>query len=91
MALFGWDRFNATLSVNSRPLTAAEIEDEVKRYEAYYKNFGVEQAIRPTLSFVVAPDALQTDFSNLQRWYEMEAGEEFGKFHLYKVRLKPSN
>ncbi|HXG82414.1 MAG TPA: hypothetical protein VNI84_00160 [Pyrinomonadaceae bacterium] len=91
MALFGWDRFNATLSVNSRPLTGGEIEEEVGRYDAYYKNFGFGQAIRPTLSFVVVPNTLQTNFSNLKRWYEMDAGEEFGKFRLYKVRLKPAN
>jgi hypothetical protein len=91
MALFGWDRFNATLSVNSRPLTAAEIEEEVERYDDYYKNFGVEQAARPTLSFVVAPNSLQTDFSNLRRWYEIGAGETVGKFTLYKVKLKSAN
>lgn len=90
MALFGWDRFNATLSVNSRPLTSGEIEDEVKRYDAYYKNFGFGQAIQPTLSFVVAPNTLPKDFSNLRQWYEMEEGEEFEKFTLYRVKLKPA-
>jgi len=89
MALFGWDRFNATLSVNSRPLTAAEIEEEVARYDAYYKNFGVEQARRPPLSFVVAPDTTPIGFSNLKQWYEMDAGEDFGRFTLYRVKLKP--
>jgi hypothetical protein len=91
MALFGWDRFNATLSVNSRPLTAAEIEEEVARYDNYYKNFGFEQAARPTISFVVAPNSLQTNFSNLRRWYEISAGETYGKFTLYKVKLKSAN
>ena len=88
MALFGWDRFNSTLSVNSRPLTTREIDEEVARYDAYYKNFGAAQAARPALSFVVAPDTLQTDFSNLKRWYEIDAGERHGKFTLYRVKLK---
>ncbi len=91
MALFGWDRFNATLSVNSRPLTAAEIEEEVERYDNYYKSFGFEQARRPTISFVVAPNTPENDFTNLKLWYEMDAGEDFGKFTLYKVRLKAAN
>ncbi len=91
MALFGWDRFNATLSVNSRPLTAAEIEAEVARYDNYYKNFNLEQATRPTLSFVVAPNSAPPDFSNLRRWYELGAGEIHGAYTLYKVKLKIIN
>ncbi|MDQ6785963.1 MAG: hypothetical protein M3033_03985 [Acidobacteriota bacterium] len=90
MALFGWDRFNATLSVNSRPLTTPEIEEEVTRFDEYYKNFGIEQAKRPTLSFVVAPNSFPPDFYNLRRWYEIGTGETYGKFTLYKVRLKNS-
>ncbi len=88
MALFGWDRFNATLSVNSRPLTTAEIEAEVARYDDYYKNFNTEQATRPALSFVVAPNDSQPEFENLKRWYETDAGETIGKFTLYRVKLK---
>ncbi len=91
MALFGWDRFNANLSVNSRPLTGGEIAEEVARYDAYYKNFSFEQASRPPLSFVVAPNNSRKDFLNLKRWYEMDAGENFGKFTLYKVKLKSAS
>jgi hypothetical protein len=91
MALFGWDRFNATLSVNSRPLTVGEIEEEVVRYDNYYKNFSFAQAARPTLSFVVAPNDLSPDFFNLKRWYEIDEGEVYGKFTLYKVKLKTPN
>ena len=91
MALFGWDRFNATLSVNSRPLTLGEIEEEVKRYDNYYKNFSFEQARRPALSFVVAPNDLPNEFANLKRWYETDAGETVGEFTLYRVRLKSGN
>lgn len=91
MALFGWDRFNATLSVNSRPLTAAEIEAEAVRYADYYANFGFAQATHPTLSYVVAPSAAATNFTNLRRWYELGKGEDFGAFTLYKVKLKSVN
>ena len=91
IALFGWDRFNATLSVNFRPLTAAEIEAEVAQYDNYYKNFSLEQATRPTLSFVVAPNSVSPDFSNLRRWYEIDAGENYGAYTLYEVKLKTIN
>jgi hypothetical protein len=91
MALFGWDRFNATLSVNARPLTVGEVEQEVRRYDNYYKNFSFEQASRPTLSFAVVPNNLNLDLSNLERWYELGAGENFGAYTLYKLQLKPIN
>lgn len=91
MALFGWDRFNATLSVNSRPLTVGELEAEIARYDNYYKNFSLEQATNPTLSYVVAPNSMPSDFSNLRRWYELDAGENFGAYTLYKVELKTVN
>lgn len=88
MALFGWDRFNATLSVNSRPLTVNEIEAEVARFDNYYKNFSFKQARHPELSFVIVPNHLSPDFTNLTRWYEIDTSETYGKFTLYKVRLK---
>jgi len=91
MALFGWERFNATLSVNARPLTVGEVEQEVRRYDNYYKNFSFEQALRPTLSFVVVPNNLNLDLSNLERWYELGAGDNFGAYTLYTVRLKNVN
>jgi hypothetical protein len=91
MALFGWDRFNATLSVNSRPLTVGEIEAEVARYDNYYKNFSLEQATHPTLSLVAAPNSASLDFTNLRRWYELDAGENHGLYTLYKVSLKTTS
>lgn len=91
MALFGWDRFNATLSVNARPLTNGEVEEEVRRYEAFYNNFSLAQAATPMLSFVVVPKAGVWNLENLQRWYDIEEGEDFGKYTFHKVKLKFAN
>ncbi len=91
MALFGWDRFNPTLSVNAHPLTVGEVEEEVRRYDVFYRNFRFAQASAPPLSFIVVPDDANLDLSNLMRWYEMDAGEDFGKFKLHKVKLKAGN
>jgi hypothetical protein len=88
MALFGWDRFNARLSANARPLTLGEIEEEVRRYDAFYKNYSHADASQPTLSYVIVMSNLNTDLSNLERWYQLEAGENLGAYTLYKVQLK---
>ena len=88
MALFGWDRFNARLSVNAKPLTKREIEEEVQRYDDYTKNFSFKQASNPTLSYAVFPTGKEIDLSNLERWYEIDEGENFGKYTLYKLKLK---
>jgi hypothetical protein len=88
MALFGWDRFNSRLSVNYRPLKTGEIEEEVKRYDDYYKNFSLREASLPVISFVVVPNEMNLNLSNLQLWYELSEGENFGKYTLYKAKLK---
>lgn len=88
MALFGWDRFNPTLSVNYRPLTAGEIEAEVQKYKEFTENFDYRLAASPTLSYVVVPSKMNVNFSNLQKWYEIIESEQFGAYTLYKVQLK---
>lgn len=88
MALFGWDRFNARLSVNARPLTAPEIEEEVQRYKTFYENFGPDQAADPKLSFLVMPNRADIDLSNVQTWYDLGPGEDLGAFTLYRLSLK---
>ena len=85
MALFGWDRFNANLSVNYRPLTKPEVEAEVQKYKAYIENFSAEQAKLFPLKFAVAKLDNQPDYENLDKWYRRDSGEVFGEFVLYKL------
>lgn len=89
MALFGWDRFNPNLSVNYRPLKVFELEEEVQRYKKFTEDFSFTEASEPLISFVVVPKELNLDLSNLKNWYELGAGEDFGKYTLYKTKLKP--
>jgi hypothetical protein len=88
MALFGWDRFNANLSVNYRPLTKGEVEAEVQRYKVYIENFSAEQAKLFPLKFAVAKLDNQPDYENLDKWYRRDSGEVFGEFILYKLTPK---
>ena len=88
MALFGWDRFNANLSVNYRPLTKPEIEAEVQRYKAYIENFSSEQAKLFPLKFAVAKKDNEPDFENLDKWYQRDSGEFYDDFVLYGLVAK---
>ena len=62
--------------------------DELRRYAAYYHSFNRERAAHPTLSYVVTSARLNTNLSNLDRWYERDNGERFGDYTLYRVKLR---
>lgn len=88
MALFGWDRFNARLSANARPLTQPEIEVEIKNYARFAENFNRSNAENPRIFYVVSDSENDDKFENFDRWYERDAGEQLGKYTLYRVNLK---
>ncbi|CAN5601663.1 hypothetical protein BH20ACI4_BH20ACI4_20910 [soil metagenome] len=88
MALFGWDRFNAKLSANARPLTLPEIEEEVRNYENFSENFSIEDAENPQISYVIVYGEANDELKNLDRWYQRDSGENSGKYILYKTTLK---
>lgn len=88
MALFGWDRFNAKLSANAKPLTLPEIEEEVKTYENFSKNFSAADARNPQISYVIVYENAGDELINLDQWYQRDAGENLGKYILYKTSLK---
>ncbi len=88
MALFGWDRFNATLSPAARPLTSEDIEDAVQRYEAFTEEFSeVDASVHP-ISFVIVRIADGKELTNFQRWYEIDEGEVLGQYILYNATVK---
>lgn len=89
IALFGWGRHHDRLTANSKPLTPEEISAEVDAYAKYIASFSREQAARPLLSYVVTSADHQRDFTNIDRWYERDAGVWYGKFILYRVSLRP--
>jgi hypothetical protein len=88
IALFGWGRHTGRLSVEAKPLTYGEIAAETRRYGEYRENFSLEQATNPLISYVVAPNEWDIDLSNVDKWYERDAGEIIGDYTLYKVKLK---
>jgi hypothetical protein len=88
ISLFGWGRHTDRLSSEAKPLTYGEVAEEARKYGEYRKNFSLKQATSPTLSYVVLPSYLQIDLTNLDSWYERDAGERIGEYMLYKVRVR---
>jgi hypothetical protein len=89
IALFGWGRHHARLTADSRPLSADEIDAEVNRYADFTATFTRDRAAEPLLSYLVTDADSKADFTNLDRWYDRDAGEQHGKFILYRLRLRP--
>jgi Ca2+/Na+ antiporter len=89
MALFGWDRFNARLSANARPLTQPEVEAEAANYQHFVENFNRDSLEGIDIRYLVIDNELANNLQNIDRWYFRDDGEIFGKYTLY--RLTPRN
>jgi hypothetical protein len=87
VGLFGFERTIRGLSRNPKPITAEELETELKLYSAYTASFSGVTASRVKLSYLVTAAESRTNFANLDRWYERDKGERIGKFVLF--RMKP--
>jgi hypothetical protein len=88
-ALFGAERVLPRLSTGYAPLTAEEISREGLAYANYVAAFRREQAARPALSFVITSPERPYDLSQLDRWYERDAGERVGVYTIQRLRLRP--
>jgi hypothetical protein len=88
MALFGWDRFNATLSSEARPLTEREIDEVVENYEEMILSIRSDAAYEPMLDAVVLREDSAGELINLTKWYEAGPAERYGSFSLWKLRPK---
>ena len=86
IALFGWGRHSDRLSFDAKPLTYGEIAVEVQNYASYRAGFNASTARSPRLSYVVVNEEMQTDLTNLDKWYERYDAESFGKYTVYRAR-----
>jgi hypothetical protein len=87
-SLVGWGHADAAWSVNWQPVKPEELFNELRNYADYRTRFNQERAAQLPLSYIVTTTDEAIDFSNLDRWYERDAGERIGKFILYRVRLR---
>ena len=88
IALFGWDKLSARLSSNPNLLTDSEIQTATTEFADFRRNFNVREAARHKLSFVITDADNTPDLSNLDRWYERDAGERIGQSMLFRVHLR---
>lgn len=89
-ALFGLPRVNSTLTQDFHPVSSEEIRSQVQAYSAYRQKFSRQRAGLWPLSYVILTHGRTYDLSNLDRWYERDAGERIGSSILYRVRLRPA-
>jgi hypothetical protein len=88
IALFGWGRHTDRLNSDFKPLTYGEIDREAAEYGRYIQQFDPHRSPETIVSYVIVPDYSSADLENLDRWYERDAGEQFGPYMLYRVRLR---
>lgn len=88
MALFGWDRFNARLSANARPLTMPEIEEEVRNYAEFVRNYSFSDAERSQIKYLIVHNDANNQLQNFDLWFNRDEGEFLGKYTLYRTNLK---
>ena len=85
---FGHERIVPALSVQFRPIQPEEIEQEVRAYQTYADSFSRAQVRKRPITYAVVPAESNFDFSNIDRWYERDAGERVGAYTLYHLKLR---
>ena len=88
-ATFGHERVIPDLAIKAMPVSAQEIAEKVAEYETYRSTFSRELATQHVISYLIVPVTKVPDLTNLDRWYERDAGEVIGDYKLYRVRLRP--
>ncbi|MDX6290738.1 MAG: hypothetical protein QOH42_2537 [Blastocatellia bacterium] len=84
--IFGAARANPILTRNPRPITPQDIEQAVAEYGRFSSTFGRADAVTPLLSYAIVSPT--DDLSNLDKWYERDAGERVGAYNLYRLKLR---
>ena len=89
IALFGWGRHTDRLSSEYKPLLFREVDEEAGNFRQYLDTFDARSQGAVRLSYLVV-SAGETDgyFTNIDRWYDRYDREDWGKYTLYKLRLK---
>lgn len=88
IALFGWGRHTDRLNSDYKPLTFREIDDEARKYGEYAKAFTPATPGAVKLDYLIASTSYQPFLDNIDKWYERDTGETYGKYVLYRLCLR---
>ncbi len=86
--IFGHERILPALSVQFKPIRQEEIEQEIRAYQAYVDSFSRQEALKRPVTYAITLTDSNFDFSNVDRWYERNAGERVGAYTLYRLKLR---
>lgn len=87
--LIGRGRFLRILRSTWTPVTAPEIQSALNRYAEFTSQVDRALVDRYPLTYVLTSSKENIDLTNLDKWYERSAGEQFEELTLYRVRLRP--
>lgn len=88
IALFGWGRHTDRLNAEYTPLTFREIDAEMRKFSEYIKTFDPLKAGNPPLNYAITETFSPPNFTNIDKWYERDEGETFGKYTLYRLKIR---
>ena len=86
-AIFGSERALPALG-SGESIKPAEIHSESQKYAEFVRSFDINQVRNPTLNYLIVPAKAEPNYSNLDRWYQRDAGETVGLFKVYNLALK---
>jgi hypothetical protein len=86
--IFGHERIVPALSAQFQPIRPEEIEQETRAYRAYVDSFSREQVLKRPITYAVIFTDSKFDLSNIDRWYERDAGERVGAYTLYRLKVR---
>jgi len=86
--IFGHERTIPALTSQYSPVQPDEIEHEVRAYQSYVSAFSREEALKRPLTYAVVLADGNFNFTNLDHWYERDAGERVGAYELYRLKLR---
>jgi len=86
--IFGHERIVPALSFHFQPIQPEEIENEIHLYQAYADSVSREQILKRPIKYAITSADSNFDFSNIDRWYERDAGERVGAYILYRLKLR---
>jgi hypothetical protein len=86
--IFGPERVVMFLGRNVQPIRQDEIEQEISAYETFASSFSRDKALKHPLTYGVTLADGTFDFSNIDLWYERDAGERVGAYNLYRLKLR---